>query len=53
MLTRFDILLVIMILLAIFGFPAGIVGNRFPPYLTSVVLIVVLVVLLLLGIVRY
>ncbi|RUU12958.1 DUF1328 domain-containing protein [Mesorhizobium sp. USDA-HM6] len=53
MLTRFDILLIVLILLAVFGFPGGIVGNRFPPYLTSIVLIVVLFVLLLLGVVRY
>jgi uncharacterized RDD family membrane protein YckC len=53
MLTRFDILLIILILLAVFGFPGGIVGNRLPPYLTSIVLIVVLAVLLLLGVVRY
>lgn len=53
MLTRFDVLLIVLILLSVFGFPAGIVGNRLPPYLTSVVLIVVLVVLLLFGVVRY
>jgi hypothetical protein len=52
MLTRFDILLVILILLSIFGFPGGLVANRLPPYLVSVVLVVVLVVLLLLGVVR-
>lgn len=53
MLSRFDVLLVVLILLAVFGFPAGIVGNRLPPYMTSAIVIIVLVVLLLLGVVRY
>ena len=52
MLTRFDLLLVVLLLIAIFGWPAGLIGNRLPPYLTSIVLIVVLIVLLLLGVVR-
>lgn len=54
MITRFDVLLVVLIVLSIFGFPAGLVGSgRVPPYLVSVLVIVILVVLLLLGVVRY
>lgn len=53
MLTRFDILLIVLLVLAITGFPSGIVANRLPPYLVSVVVIVILIVLLLLGVVRY
>lgn len=53
MLTRFDILLIVLIVLSITGFPAGIVANRLPPYMVSVVVIVILLVLLLLGVVRY
>ncbi|MER9356960.1 DUF3309 domain-containing protein [Mesorhizobium sp. M0514] len=52
MLTRFDLLLIVLLLLAIFGWPAGIIANRVPSNLTCIVLIVVLVVLLLLGVVR-
>ncbi|MDX8500723.1 hypothetical protein RFM99_20165 [Mesorhizobium sp. VK4C] len=53
MLTRFDILLIVLIVLAITGFPRGVVANRLPPYLVSIVLVVILIVLLLLGVVRY
>ena len=53
MLTRFDALLIVLIVLAIIGFPGGFVGNRVPGWMSSLVLIVVLIVLLLLGIVRY
>jgi hypothetical protein len=53
MLTRFDVLLIVLIVLAITGWPTGLVGNRLPPYLVSVVVVVVLIVLLLLGVVRY
>ncbi len=53
MLTRFDLLLIVLIVLAITGWPAGMIANRLPPYLVSAIVIVVLVVLLLLGIVRY
>ena len=52
MLTRFDVLLIVLIVLAITGFPSGLVGSRVPPYLVTGIVVVVLVVLLLLGIVR-
>lgn len=53
MLTRFDLLLILLIVLAITGWPAGVVANRLPPYLVSAIVIGILLVLLLLGIVRY
>jgi len=53
MLTRFDVLLIIMIVLSIIGFPTGIVPSRVPPYIVTIVVIVILLVLLLLGVVRY
>lgn len=53
MFTRFDVLLIVLIVLSIFGFPAGVVGSRVPPYLVTVVVVVILLVLLLLGVVRY
>jgi hypothetical protein len=53
MLTRFDILLIVLIVLSIIGFPAGVVSNRVPPYVVTIVVIVILIVLLLLGVVRY
>ncbi|WP_155772696.1 hypothetical protein [Mesorhizobium jarvisii] len=53
MLTRFDILLIVLLVLAITGWPAGIVPNRLPSWLVSAIVIVTLLVLLLLGVVRY
>ncbi len=53
MLTRFDILLIVLLVLAITGWPAGVVANRMPAWLVSAIVIVVLLVLLLLGVVRY
>ena len=53
MLTRFDVLLIVLIVLSIIGFPAGVIPSRVPPYIVSIVVIVVLIVLLLLGVVRY
>lgn len=53
MLTRFDVLLIVLIVLAITGWPAGLIGNRLPAYMISIIVVVVLVVLLLLGVVRY
>lgn len=52
MLTRFDIVLIILLVLAVTGWPSGIIANRLPSNLVSIVLIVILVVLLLLGVVR-
>lgn len=52
MLTRFDILLVVLLVLGIIGFPAGMVGSRLPAQLVSIIFVVVLIVLLLLGVVR-
>lgn len=53
MLTRFDILVLVLLVLAITGWPSGLVANRLPSNLVSIVLIVILLVLLLLGVVRY
>ncbi len=50
--TRFDILLVVLLVLAIVGWPAGVVANRGPAWLLSAIVIVILLVLLLLGVVR-
>lgn len=52
-LTRFDVLLIIMIVLSIIGFPAGVVPSRVPPYIVTIIVVVILIVLLLLGVVRY
>lgn len=52
MLTRFDVLLILLLVLAITGWPAGVVANRAPAWLVSAVVVVVLLVLLLLGVVR-
>ena len=53
MLTRFDVLLVILIVLSITGWPAGFAGGRLPQPLVTIAVIVILLVLLLLGVVRY
>jgi len=53
MLTRFDILLLVLLVLAIIGWPAGLVASRLPSNLVSIAVIVILLVLLLLGVVRY
>jgi hypothetical protein len=52
MLTRFDILLILLLVLAITGWPAGVVANRMPAWLVNAIVIVTLFVLLLLGVVR-
>lgn len=53
MLTRFDVLLIVLIVLSITGWPAGLAGARLPQPLVTVAVIVILLVLLLLGVVRY
>ncbi len=52
MITRFDILLIVLLVLAITGWPAGLIPNRLPPYLVTSIVVVILLVLLLLGVVR-
>lgn len=53
MISRFDILLIVLMVLTIIGFPAGLVSNRLPSWMVSVFVVGVLLVLLLLGVVRY
>ena len=51
MLTRFDVLLIVLIVLAITGWPTGFAN--LPQPLVTIAVIVILLVLLLLGVVRY
>ncbi len=37
MLTRFDALVIVLLVLAIFGWPAGLIGNRLPSTVSSFV----------------
>lgn len=53
MLTPFNVLLLVLLVLAIIGWPAGLVGSRLPPQMVSAIVVVILLVLLLLGVVRY
>jgi len=53
MLTRFDILVIVMIVLAITGWPSGFARGRLPEPLLTIIVVVILIVLLLLGVVRF
>ncbi len=53
MLTRFDVLVVVLIILSVTGWPAGFGGGRLPEPVLTIVVVVILLVLLLLGVVRY
>ncbi len=53
MLSRFDALLVIMIVLVFTGWPTGFINDRLPKPIVTVAVVVLLLVLLLLGVVRY
>ena len=53
MFTRFDLLVVVLIILTCTGWPAGFARGRIPEPVLTIVILVILIVLLLLGLVRY
>lgn len=51
--TRFDILLIVMIALTLFGWPSGLIAPRLASSAVTIVVLVVLIVLLVLGVARF